>query len=391
MSRKRDTNWTRDEITVLLDSIIEFTKMRAEDGRRTSSREVFEYAAKKLGEKGHTSRAEREKCRTKWKKMKEEFNHAKKARETGEGRVAPGIEPFYSRMLEFNNGNFQNISPHSTIVRRSSSISSNINNISNSSNSNMNSNMTNNTNNGPSLNNRRNTENGSTPPSSSNTAPCASSGSGNRLTHSGSRASARIAANINGIVSTDASDTSSTMVTRQTNANAGSDISTGAQTLADSSPMSRQHSRLITSSTNNGSISNGIYPSVAQIQNDAMTANNHPQLHHQINTTLQLQQNDPQRLIPNGDTCNSYSSVSKHNSPTTTHDNNNSLLNTSNDTVSHMHRDTDISYRVSSGFRQITIFGDHDVDIKFRENCVTINKISPDYASTNAGVHSQDS
>jgi hypothetical protein len=380
MSRKRDTNWTRDEISVLLDSIMEITKMRAADGKRTNSREVFEYAAKKLGEKGHTSRAEREKCRTKWKKMKEEFNHAKKARETGEGRVAPGIEPFYSRMLEFNNGNFQNISPHSTIVRRSSSISSNMNNVSYGSSSNLN-------HNGNSHNSSSNTDDGPVPQSSS-AVPAPTMASGNKPIQSGSRASARIAANSNGnIVLNETSDTSSTIETRQAN----SDYSPVNLASTDSSPMSRQHSRLITSSTINGSggTPNGIYPSTTPIQIESTPINHHLQLHRHQNNPSHAQLNDTQRVVHNGYACNSLSSSTKTNPDMATNDNINGSLNA--DAVNLVHRDTDISYRVSSGFRQITIFGHHDVDIKFRENCVTINKIGPDYAPSSAAGHGSDS
>lgn len=202
MSRKRDTNWSKDEIKVLLDSMMEITRKRAQDGKRINSREIFEYAAKKLGEKGHSSRAEREKCRAKWKKMKEEYTHAKKARE-GDSRYkeAPGILPFFDMVEMFINSNYDNISPHSTLVRRTYSISN---------------------------------------PSSPDMRPCA-----------------LIAVNANGTTPT-------------------------------------------TTTTSNSSI-----------DNDSSSTN----------------------------------------------------LN------------ADISYRVTSGFRQITIFGDHDVDIKFRGDCVTINKI----------------
>lgn len=390
MSRKRDTNWTRDEISVLLDSIMEITKTHAADGRRTHSTEVFEYAAKKLGEKGHTSRAEREKCRTKWKKMKEEFNHAKKAIETGEGRVAPGIEPFYSRMLEFNNGNYQNLSLNSTKSRRSSSISSSTNNISYSSNSNLTNNQ-----NGNSLNNSINTDNRSVSNSSPLTTTPSTGSNGTRPTQSGSRASARIAANSNGMVSNDTSDTSSTTVTKLTNpGGTDSDYSPVDPTSAEFSPVSRQNLRLMASATTNGTsggISNGNFPSVAPIQNDSVPINHHPQLHRQQNTTMQIQPNDPQRLIPDSHTYNLYNSFTKHNSEVTaTTTNGNTNSSSTNGTVSNAHRDTDISYRVSSGFRQITIFGHHDVDIKFRENCVTINKIGPDCASSSAGGNDSD-
>jgi len=78
----------------------------------------------------------------------------------------------------------------------------------------------------------------------------------------------------------------------------------------------------------------------------------------------------------------------------TTNNNHGGLLNHASDltaspAVSHQTlplaaEHADISYRVSSGCRQITIFGDHDVDIKFRGDCVTINKISNDYNNCSA-------
>lgn len=365
MSRKRDTNWTRDEITVLLDSIMEITRTRAEDGRRTNSREVFEFAAKQMGEKGHSSRAEREKCRTKWKKMKEEFTHAKRARE-GDTRYkeAPGIQPFYERMEEFINGNFDNISPHSTIVRRSSSISS-----------------SNNTNS-----------------SSSNAKPSLAS-----------RASARIAANNtngappNDTTNNEASGTTSAAAPKTiTNE---SDYSSTTQTPSSSSPSSRQTSRLSSGSTN--SLNNNLYPlataaTTATMTMATTTTSNSPVItpnhnHHQ------------QQAIPNGELCTIFSSyngnTSLNNSTRsnfTGHNNNNSnnnnnssknmsssnnsniLNSTGNDSMNQLHPadHADISYRVSTGCRQITIFGDHDVDIKFRGDCVTINKICADHSAT---------
>lgn len=248
MSRKRDTNWTRDEIKVLLDSIMEITKTRAADGKRTNSREVFEYAAKKMGERGHSSRAEREKCRTKWKKMKEEFTHAKRARE-GDNRFkeAPGIQPFYERMKEFIDGNFDNISPHSTIVRRT-----------------------------PSLSNK---------------------------TH---RASARIAAS--------------------------------------------------TASSNDTE-----YP-----ENSSVTPGSNTSSNTNLNSNITPIGTNPQHAIPNGQTC-IY----------TTYNTNSQIGNIETSARAEL-TSADISYRVSSGCRQITIFGDHDVDIKFRGDCVTINKIDVD-------------
>lgn len=415
MSRKRDTNWTRDEITVLLDSIIEITRMRAEDKRRTNSREVFEYAAKKLGEKGHPSRAEREKCRTKWKKMKEEFTHARKARETGEGRIAPGIEPFYARMLEFINGNFHNISPHSTIVRRSSSISSYMNNVSNSSNS-SNSNpatIRSNTNNQLTNNHGNHTlsasnndgggntplpQTSSSPPSASNTTnQITSNGGASKSTTSGSRASARLAANTNGLGTNDTGDVVASM-TRQSNpasdqCPSSSAASTTHSPMDTNSPSVSHHQLRINNSSNGGINTNGVYPTGPTSTN----SNKNPQLNHHnhiqhitsIHQQQQLHHEQSQQLIPNGDTCNLYNSVQttkQHNSSATSNDNNNSLLNSSNDVTSHLQRDTDISYRVSTGCRQITIFGDHDVDIKFRGDCVTINKINADYASSGTGT-----
>lgn len=263
MSRKRDTNWSRDEITVLLDSIMGITKTN--DGKKTNSREVFEFAAKKMAEKGHTSRAEREKCRTKWKKMKEEFTHAKKARE-GDSRYkeAPGLTPFFDRMEEFINGSYDNISPHSTIVRRTSSLSSSQNTRLSS---------------GSSNNNNNNT------------------GSGNNMN-----------------------------IMPPTNINL---------------PTSHQH----------------------------------------------------QPTFPNGELCtlyNNYNSnngnnvnssiINSVNANTTASAN---LLNNSDDQIQIQAAEhADISYRVGTGCRQITIFGDHDVDIKFRRGCVTINKINVEYPST---------
>lgn len=305
MSRKRDTNWSRDEITVLLDSITEITRMRANDGKRTNSREVFEYAAKKMGEKGHTCRAEREKCRTKWKKMKEEFTYAKKARDGDHRfREAPGILPFYSRMEEFINGSFENISPHSTIVRRASSSAS-----------------------------RRS---------------------------SGQRTSARIAANTNGSTSTDNNDTSSSIVTRT---NTGSEFNSTIHAPSDAS-FTRQTPRLVSSGGNNAN------PTTTTIPPSG--TNSLPSGHHQ------------QQAIPNGELCNTLYTTTYNNNNNTSNTSSTNMLSTtsSNNDSIQLQSPTDqadISYRVSSGCRQITIFGDHDVDIKFRGDCVTINKIDVDY------------
>lgn len=334
MSRRRDTNWSRDEITVLLDSIMEITKTRAEDGKRTNSREVFEYAAKMMGEKGHTSRAEREKCRTKWKKMKEEFTHAKRARD-GDTRYkeAPGIQPFYERMEEFINGNFDNISPHSTIVRRSSNISS------------------------------------------------------NNKTSGTSRTSARIAANTNGVLSnTDNNDTSSTIVTRT---NASSNYTSSVPTPSNPSPSSRQNSRSSSgnSSVGNNNSINNLLTSTITGSNINTSHNSHDHHHHHHHNPHHNQyhhsntnsnNNHQQQAVPNGELCTIYS----YNNAT--NNNNNGILNNASDPLHHIQpaEHADISYRVSTGCRQITIFGDHDVDIKFRGDCVTINKISTDYPTT---------
>ena len=303
MSRKRDTNWSRDEITVLLDSMMEITKKRAQDGRRTNSREIFEYAAKKLGEKGHSSRAEREKCRAKWKKMKEEYTHAKRARE-GDTRYkeAPGILPFFDRIDTFIDGNFDNISPHSTIVRRTCSVSS-------------------------------------------RSSPAM-------------RSSARIAANTNGTTPTtttsnssmDNNDTNSTNLNRT---NASSEFSSNLHILTNlnPTPISSQMSRV--SSANNSTTSSEALPA----SNVALPANHH------------------QTAIPNGELCAIYPN---YNSGSTA--NNSSIMSSGVDSIS-AQQQADISYRVSSGCRQITIFGDHDVDIKFRGDCVTINKIDVDYGT----------
>lgn len=309
MSRKRDTNWSRDEISVLLDSIMEITKTRASDGKKTNSREVFEYAAKKMGEKGHPSRAEREKCRTKWKKMKEEFTHAKRARE-GDSRYkeAPGIQPFYERLEEFINGNYDNISPHSTIVRRTSSLSSS-----------------------------------------------------RQSSTSGMRTSARIAANTNG-TSNDNNDTSSTIVTR-------TNMSTDYPSNMHTSPSSRQNFR------NNN--------------NDNNTNINNSSIIPPTNLNLQAS-HQQQQTIANGGLCTIYTPFNNNSNTTTTNNNNNNsttnantvasnLLSSNDPTQIQSTEHADISYRVSTGFRQITIFGDHDVDIKFRKDCVTINKINVEY------------
>lgn len=315
MSRKRDTNWSKDEITVLLDSIIEITKMRAEDRKRTNSREVFEYAAKKLGENGHSSRAEREKCRTKWKKMKEEFTHAKRARE-GDSRFkeAPGIQPFYSRIEEFINGNFDNISPHSTIVRRTSSLTSD--------------------------------------------RPSA-----------GMRTSARIAATSNGTTSTNTStvtanttennDTSSTIVTRE-NINTENPLST-RNTPSHTSTPSRQNSRSSSGSTNHN------------VKQQAPSSSSSTS---SSTVNLSTSQHQPQpNAISNDEMCAIYTSELTRDQTSTT------LSVGGNDSMVRIPttEQADISYRVSTGCRQITIFGDHDVDIKFRGDRVTINKIVAGY------------
>lgn len=324
MSRKRDTNWSRDEISVLLDSIVEITKTRASDGKKTNSREVFEYAAKKMGEKGHPSRAEREKCRTKWKKMKEEFTHAKRARD-GDSRYkeAPGIQPFYERLEEFINGSYDNISPHSTIVRRTSSLSSS-----------------------------------------------------RQSSHAGQRASARIAANTNG-TSNDNNDTSSTIVTR-------TNISTEFPPNMHTSPSSRQNSRNNDNNTNTTN-SSTIPPTNTDLNSQA--SHHHQQQQHHHN------QQQQQQAIANGGLCTIYAPYSNSSNNTTTTNNNNGTTNasaiastnllSSNDPIQVQTTEhADISYRVSTGFRQITIFGDHDVDIKFRRDCVTINKIDIEFPNT---------
>jgi len=296
MARRRDTNWSRDEITVLLDSIEEITKTGAEDGKRISSKEVFEYAAKKMGERGHNSRADREKCRTKWKKMKEEYMQAIRARE-GDTRCkeAPGILPFFSRMEEFVNGSFDNISPHSTIVRRRSSLAAN-------------------------------------KPSQA------------------MRSSARLAASTAGPTSVDGTDTSSTIVTK-INLDYG----------PNDGPQARQTSRLSSS----GSINNS--HSVLPTPTTASLTNGHD---HQ-----------DQQPVPSDDLC-MYTSYSDG-APNT----HGSLLTGSQEPAHsqpHSNEHADISYRVSNGCRQITIFGDHDVDIKFRGDCVTINKINVDYPTVDS-------
>lgn len=395
MSRKRDTNWTRDEITVLLDSIMEMTQMRAEGGRRTNSREVFEYAAKKLGEKGHTSRAEREKCRTKWKKMKEEFTHARRARETGQGRVAPGIEPFYSRMLEFINGNFDNISPHSTIVRRSSSISSNNTSTNNGScnNGHSSGSLINGTDNGV-VRPDESIDDGPTPSTTltNNSISNSSSGSNNngsgvnnRLSHAASRASARLAANSNGISSNDASEThSGTIMKRQTNVGA-SQFSSNVSAPFDARQGQRYNQRLSSpgnpvsiSSTNNND--NNGNKSLTMLPSNG--AGGHQKNHDQLHATT----------LPRA-TNHHNSSYSNH-----IHDNSSTLNSTANSTSNELtnhslpaERDADISYRVSTGCRQIIIFGDHDVDIKFRGDCVTINKINnADHSNPPGTAYSSD-
>lgn len=292
--------------------------MRADDGKRTNSREVFEYAAKKMGEKGHVCRAEREKCRTKWKKMKEEFTYAKKARDGDHRfREAPGIVPFYARMEEFINGSFENISPHSTIVRRSSS-----------------------------------------------------SSTSRRL--SGQRTSARIAANTNGSASTDNNDTSSSIVTRT---NTSSEFNnSNVHTPSNSSPT-RQTARLISSSSSsNGGGTNTNCATIPPSTIDSLPTGH--QHHHQ---------QQPQ-AIPNGELCTTIYTTNytnNNNNNNTSNTSSTNLISTSvnNDSIQLQlpTEQADISYRVSTGCRQITIFGDHDVDIKFRSDRVTINKIVADY------------
>lgn len=387
MSRRRDTNWSRDEITVLLDSITEITRLRADDGKRTNSREVFEYAAKKMGERGHVSRAEREKCRTKWKKMKEEFTHAKRARD-GDSRFkeAPGIQPFYDRMEEFINGTFDNISPHSTIVRRTSSLSS----------------------------------------SSGN----GSSSLGYSRQSSGMRTSARLAANTNGVPSNDPKV--DITVTNLSRTNSGSSEYQSNQ-IASSAPSasSRQNSsRHSSSSSSNNTISSrssivDIIDSninIGKQQNQMTTESNSSTINitgdtgnsnvsntvsnailstNASSTTIAapLQSHNQPKANTNSEVCTIHTSYRKNN-PISTTTNVSTISNAmnNNDSVATGHHfsnlqmlsDTtpvplasadhaDISYRVSTGCRQITIFGDHDVDIKFRGDCVTINKINTDY------------
>lgn len=379
MSRRRDTNWSKDEITVLLDSIMEITTSCAEDGKKTNSREVFEYAAKRMAEKGHSARAEREKCRTKWKKMKEEFTYAKRARE-GDSRYkeAPGIQPFYHRMEEFINGNYDNISPHSTIVRRTSSMSS-------------------------------------LKPSPT----------------SGQRASARIAASTNGTPTNQQqqqinlshnNDTSSTIVTKTTNISSDYPSSVHTTHSTNASPSSRQtHSRPSSSGTGNSSTttnnnnnnnnninnnSNTINASnsnnnnvnnltALQVHTNGATAIANNSNNSTLSTSQQIRQHQhqshqqPPTIQPIAPVCAVYTSSfnnSNNNNNDGTNINNNhnnttdSLLNQSNDSLAMQPTEhADISYRVSSGCRQITIFGDHDVDIKFRGDCVTINKIQDEH------------
>lgn len=126
--------------------------------------------------------------------------------------------------------------------------------------------------------------------------------------------------------------------------------------------------------------------------------NNGPQmtnLHSSNSTSSPLSQS---KAIANGDMCTVYASNVNNNSTahsnisvgpehmalgigTSNHYNNLQSL-TGPAPVPLANEHADISYRVSTGCRQITIFGDHDVDIKFRGDCVTINKISTDYAAT---------
>lgn len=322
MSRKRDTNWSRGEITTLLDSIIEFTKTRAADSKKTNSREIFEYAARKMGEKGHHSRAQREKCRTKWKKMKEEFTQAKRAKE-GDTRFkeAPGIQPFYERMEEFINGNFDNISPHSTIVRRTSSLSS-------------------------------------------------SGGRSSLGSSSTTRTSARIAAN-----STSAPNGNSATISSTDNAtNPNETLLIKPTNVNDYSSPPRQNSRLQSTPTSNAVAANNNSSINNHIQASLIVPN---QQQHQTDNLHQSITGDQLCTYPN------YTGGFSNNVPATTASSNVSLLNPGNDInlPNHSASDghADISYRVSSGCRQITIFGDHDVDIKFRGDCVTINKINVDY------------
>lgn len=313
--------------------------------------------------------------------MKEEFTHAKRARETGEGRVAPGIEPFYQRMLEFINGRFDNISPHSTIVRRSSSISSNnttnnpavTNNGHNSSSSNSTINVSDNGIANVDSNNINNGQASSTTPTNIS-----------RISHAASRASARIAANSNGISTNDIGDTNSTIVTRQTNLSV-SEYQTNGSTPLDSRPASRQNPRLSSPSNpvsinNNGNHVNNY--SKSQAAPSLNGVGNHNQQHHDEARSTKPITHD-----------SSYSNH-VHDSPSSLNNmTNNSLLNNSNEFTNHLQhpeRDADISYRVSTGCRQIIIFGDHDVDIKFRGDCVTINKISSEFSNPTATVSNSD-
>lgn len=304
MSRKRDTNWSRDEITVLLDSMMDITRKRSQDGKRTNSREIFEYAAKKLGEKGHTTRAEREKCRAKWKKMKEEYTHAKRARE-GDSRYkeAPGILPFYDRVDMFINGNFDNISPHSTIVRRTCS-------------------------------------------SSNRSSPAM-------------RTSARIAANINGTTPTTPTTTATTI------SNSSIENNDTSSTNLNRTNASSELSTTNLATTNNANTSSSRQATRLSTAVNQATNNNE--------VVLTTNTNDQHNSVPNGEVCSIYAAYNGSNQ-------NSSVLPGNVDTLNVQPTEhADISYRVSSGCRQITIFGDHDVDIKFRGDCVTINKIDVDY------------
>lgn len=321
MSRKRDTNWSRDEIVVLLDSIMEITKRRAVDRKRTNSKEVFEYAAKKMAEMGHSSRADKEKCRTKWKKMKEEFTHAKRARE-GDSRYkeAPGIQPFFERMEQFIYGNFDNISPHSTIVRRSSSLTNNNNGASS----------------GMCTSARLGMENGAT----------------------------------NGTPSTiDNNDTSSSMIIK-TNSSTEYSSTINSPSLASPSSTRQTARNTAYSSSGNSSTDNKSTTSVSTVNNNnnvATSSTRYSQTNHQHH-----------QQQTNGEAVCLYATYNKP-------QNNDSIPTTgSGNETTHVQLNdhVDISYRVSTGCRQITIFGDHDVDIKFRGDCVTINKINVDYPAT---------
>lgn len=378
MSRKRDTNWSRDEITVLLDSIIEVTRKRAHDDKKTNSREVFEYAAKKLGDKGHVSRAEREKCRTKWKKMKEEYTHAKRFRE-GDTRFkeAPGIQPFFERMDEFINGNFDNISPHSTIVRRTSSLSSS--RASSTSAPSMRSSAriaasttngtcpitsdssTNQTSTTTPMNNISNINNNITSITNQNLnkIPSPTANPPRLNVNAAGAAINKVSPNVSTTNNTHSNsnhtnnnNNSSTNNRNLSPTTDGAEFHPSLHMLTNASPISRQNFR-----HSPGSSSNTIQPATT--------------------STLASNQNHPQQSFSN-DPIAMYSNYQNNTSSASS-----SMLTGSAEPMqaapSTDH--ADISYRVSTGCRQITIFGDHDVDIKFRGDCVTINKIDVDFAS----------